>query len=412
MEEARAWLRRWWDSPARDVVFALVMTAVLVAGSYGEAHPTQPSDQVVNGHPVPHTPDAAYLLVAVACLVLAFRRRWPAAVLVTSTLAVAVYSLLGYVNGAVLLAPYAALYAVATQVSVRRAIAWAVGMLAVLMPATASANPFDPTGGGFDIMPFAAAAACFAGIGVANRRAYVASIKERAEADARRQIDEERLRIARELHDVVAHTMATINVQASAAAQVLRDRPDQAAESLGAIRTASKDGLRELRAILNVLRHADEGADPTWPVPGLSRLDALAEGARAAGLPVTVTVTGQPRDLPAVTDVAAFRIVQEALTNAIRHAGPATADVAVRYGGGDLEIEVTDTGRGPAADGGGPAGPGHGLRGMRERAAAAGGTIETGPGPAGGFRVAARFPLEAPAGPDVPAASAEPGVLR
>ncbi|HTU05025.1 MAG TPA: hypothetical protein VMG13_05675, partial [Trebonia sp.] len=105
MEEARAWLRRWWDSPARDVVFALVMTAVLVAGSYGEAHPTQPSDQVVNGHPVPDTPDAAYLLVAVACLVLAFRRRWPAAVLVTSTLAVAVYSLLGYVNGAVLLAP-------------------------------------------------------------------------------------------------------------------------------------------------------------------------------------------------------------------------------------------------------------------------------------------------------------------
>jgi signal transduction histidine kinase len=416
MEEARAWLRRWWDSPTRDVVFALAMTALLVAGSYGEAHPIQPGDQVINGHPVPHTPDAAYLLVAVACLVLAFRRRWPAAVLVTSTVAVAVYSLPGYVNGAALLAPYCALYAFATQVSVRRAIAWAAGMLAVLMLATASANRFTPIGGGFGIMPFVAAAACFAGIAVGNRRAYVASIKERAEADARRQIDEERLRIARELHDVVAHTMATINVQASAAAQVLRDRPGQAAESLGAIRAASKDGLRELRAILNVLRHADEAADPTWPVPGLARLDALAEGARAAGLPVTVTVTGQPGDLPAVTDVAAFRIIQEALTNTIRHAGPATAAVAVRDGGGDLEIEVTDTGRGPAASavggGRGGAGPGHGLRGMRERAAAAGGTLEIGPGPAGGFRVAARFPLEAPAGPDVPAASAEPGVLR
>jgi signal transduction histidine kinase len=411
MEEARAWLRRWRGSPARDIAFALVMTVVLVAGSLGEAHPWQPGDQIINGHPVPHTPNAAYLLVAVACLVLAFRRRWPAAVLVTSTLAVAVYSLLGYMNGAALLAPYAALYALASQVSVPRAIAWAVGMLAVLLPATASANPFTPTGGGFDIMPFAAGAACFAGIAVGNRRAYVASIRERAEADARRQIDEERLRIARELHDVVAHTMATINVQASAAAQLLRDRPEQAAESLGAIRAASKDGLRELRAILNVLRHADEAEGPTWPVPGLSRLDALAEGARAAGLPVTVTVAGQPRDRPAVTDVAAFRIIQEALTNTIRHAGRATAAVAVRYGGADLEIEVTDTGRGPASAVGG-AGPGHGLRGMRERAAAAGGTIEIGPGPAGGFRVAARFPLDAPAGPDVPAASAEPGVLR
>jgi signal transduction histidine kinase len=406
MEEARAWLRRWWDSPARDTGFALAMTALLVAGSYGEAHPTTPSNQVINGHPVPHTPDAAYILVAVACLVLAFRRRWPAAVLVTSTVAVAVYSLLGYVNGAALLAPAAALYALASQVSARRAIAWTAGMLIVLLPAGASGNPFGPTGGGFYIFPFVAAAACFAGIAVGNRRALVASIRERAEADARGQIDEERLRIARELHDVVAHTMATINVQASAAAQLLRDRPEQAAESLGAIRAASKDGLRELRAILNVLRHADEAEDPTWPVPGLSRLDALAEGARAAGLPVTVTVTGQPRDLPAVTDVAAFRIIQEALTNTIRHAGPATAAVAVRYGGAGLEIEVTDTGRGAGT------GHGHGLRGMRERAAAAGGTIEIGPGPAGGFLVAARFPLDAPAGPGVPAAGAEPGVLR
>jgi signal transduction histidine kinase len=423
MEEALGWLRRWWDSPARDAAFALAMTAVLVAGSYAEAHPIQPSDQVINGHPVPHTPDAAYLLVAVACLVLAFRRRWPAAVLVTSTVAVAVYSLPGYVNGAALLAPYCALYTLAAQVSVRRAVAWAVGMLAVLVLATAIANSFTPIGGGFGIMPFAAAAACFAGIAVGNRRAYVASIRERAEAGARSQIDEERLRIARELHDVVAHTMATINVQASAAAQLLRDRPEQAAGSLAAIRAASKDGLRELRAILNVLRHADEAGDPTWPVPGLSRLDALAEGARAAGLPVAVTVTGQPRDLPAVTDVAAFRIIQEALTNTIRHAGRATAAVAVRYGGTGLEIEVTDTGRGPASAVGGArpghgrsvgAGwpEGHGLRGMRERAAAAGGAIEIGPGPAGGFRVTARFPLDVAAGPDVLAASTEPGVLR
>ena len=150
----------------------------------------------------------------------------------------------------------------------------------------------------------------------------MAAERDRAEREARRQVDEERLRIARELHDVVAHTMATINVQASAAAALVRDRPEEAAESLAAIRAASKDGLRELRAILNVLRHADEPADPTRPVPGLARLDALAEGVRAAGLPVTVTVTGQPRSMAAVTDLAAFRIIQEALTNTIRIPAP------------------------------------------------------------------------------------------
>jgi signal transduction histidine kinase len=198
--------------------------------------------------------------------------------------------------------------------------------------------------------------------------------------------------------------MATINVQASAAAALLRDRPDQAAESLAAIRAASKDGLRELRAILNVLRHVDEGADPTQPAPGLARLDALAAGVSQAGLPVTVTVTGQPCPLPAVTDLAAFRIIQEALTNSVRHAGPATATVAVSYGDDCLVVEVTDDGGGAtvrsgkngdvtSADGqplGG--GWGHGLRGIRERAAAAGGTVEIGPAQAGGFRVAARFP--------------------
>ncbi len=163
-------------------------------------------------------------------------------------------------------------------------------------------------------------------------------------------MDEERLRIARELHDVVAHTMATITVQAAAASQLLRDRPDEAAASLQAIRAASKDGLRELRAILDVLRSAsggsEESADPTQPTPGLARLDALAEGVRAAGLPVTVTVTGQPRALPAITDLSAFRIVQEALTNAIRHAGPAPAAVTADYGADELRVEITDTGRG------------------------------------------------------------------
>ena len=307
---------------------------------------------------------------------------------------------------AVLVAPILALYAVATQVSVRRAAIAAVATLALLMTATAANNPFGRiSGGGFDLIPFMVAAALFAGIAVANRRAYVDSIRDRAEQDARRRIDEERLRIARELHDVVAHTMATINVQAGVAAHVMAARPEAAAESLQAIKTASKEGLRELRAILNVLRQADD-ADPTQPAPGTAQLETLIDGARRAGLETTFTVTGEPVPLPAAVDLAAYRIVQESLTNAIRHAGPATAAVSLSYLAGEILLDVTDTGRGPAAaaagQGGGhlagaaaSQGGGHGLAGMRERAAAVGGTVETGPGPRGGFRVAARLPLGA-----------------
>ena len=327
MEDLAALWRRWLNSPVRDVVLAVVVTFVLVLGAYSEGHPNQRFDvDQFPHHSAPH-PTAALTLVAIAGLALAWRRRYPLTVLAVSTTAVAVYSLLGYVNGAALLAPVLALYAVATQVSVRRTVVAAVATLAVLMAATAANNPFKQiTGGGFDIIPFMVAAVVFAGIAVANRRAYVASIQDRAEQDARRRIDEERLRIARELHDVVAHTMATINVQAGVAAHVLPTRPEAAAEALQAIKTASKEGLRELRAILNVLRQADD-ADPVQPAPGLAQLDALVEGARRAGLPITLTMTGAPFPLPATVDLAAYRIVQESLTNVIRHAGPAAAAV-------------------------------------------------------------------------------------
>jgi signal transduction histidine kinase len=390
------WLARarpasiWWSGlrpPVRDAAIAVAATIVIVLGAYGEAHPADPSEYFTGAQHLPHTPAAAFLLVVAAGLALAWRHAYPVRVLGVSTAAVAVFSLLGYVNGAALLLPATALWALASLRPIRQSVAWALALTVVLMTAAAANNPFGPTGGGLILIPAEAAVALFGGIAIGNRRAYVTFMRGHAEREARRQVDQERLRIARELHDVVAHTMATINVQASAAAQLLTDRPEQAAESLAAIRTASKDGLRELRAILNVLRHADELADPTRPAPSLARLDALAAGVRAAGLPVTVTITGHPRDLPAVTDLAAFRIIQEALTNAIRHAGPATAEVAVRYGHCDLGIEVTDTGLGGN-------GTGHGLRGMRERAAAADAAIEIGSPPSGGFRVAARFPLE------------------
>jgi signal transduction histidine kinase len=386
---AAAW-HRLLGSPAKDVVLVLVLTAALLYGSYGEGHPHSPSDQIqFRQHPIPH-PGGALALVALACLVLAWRRRWPVPVLAVSVAAVTGYTLLGYVNGAVLVAPVIALYAAATQLSARRALACGLVTLAVLMAATAARNPFGYiSGGGFYLIPGMGAAAVLGGIAVASRRAYVASIRDRAEQDARRRIDEERLRIARELHDVVAHTMATINVQAGVAAHVLPTRPEVAADALAAIKTSSKEGLRELRAILNVLRQADD-ADPTQPVPGTAQLDALIAGARRAGLATTLTVTGDPCPLPAAVDLAAYRIVQESLTNAIRHAGPASAEVCLRYGDGELRVTVADNGRGPQN----PQGPqGHGLAGMRERAAAVGGVVQTGPGPGGGFLVAARLPV-------------------
>jgi signal transduction histidine kinase len=392
MERVAAALRRWLNSPLKDVAFAVLVAAVLLAGTYGEAHPSSPSDTIqFRGHHVPVPPVAALLLVAIACLALAGRRRWPVTVLAVSTAAVAAFSLLGYVNGAALIAPILALFAAATQVSVRRAVAATVVTVVVLMVATGARNPFGQmSGGGFDLIPFLGAAALFAGIAVANRRAYVASIHDRAQQDARRRVDEERLRIARELHDVVAHTMATINVQAGAAVHVLPTRPEAAADALQAIKAASKEGLRELRAILNVLRQADD-ADPTQPAPGTAQLETLVDGARRAGLETTLSVTGTPAPLPAAVDLAAYRIVQESLTNAIRHAGPAQAAVWLSYGDDELRIYVSDTGRGKPP--GVSEGAGHGLVGMRERAAAVGGWVETGPSPGGGFRVAARLPL-------------------
>jgi signal transduction histidine kinase len=405
-----------WLPSSRDAAIATVITVIAVLGSYGEAHPSTPGTYFTGPYHLPHTPDAALLIIVAASAVLAWRRRYPRLVVCASTAAVVAYTLPGYENGMALLLPGVAVGTLAADRSMTalRSTGWAVAVAAALMVATAANNPLGPTGGGFFLIPAIVAVALLAGIALASRRAYAdserAQLAWQAAQEAQRGIDEERLRIARELHDVVAHTMATITVQASAATALLRDdRPEQVAESLRAIRSASKDGLRELRAILNVLRAAsgdvDGSADPTEPAAGLARLGALAEGVQAAGLPVTVTVTGQPRALSAVTDLSAFRIIQEALTNVIRHAGPATAAVLVDYAGETLTIEVTDTGCGLPSSAAEAAfaeflaagtGAGHGLRGMRERAAAAGGTIETGPLPGRGFRVAAHFPLDPP----------------
>src|SRR5579884_3369672 len=300
-------LERMRRSPrAFDVALAVLLALVTVAGSLGESHPHQASDKPPAGV---HTaaPAAAYLLVAVSALALIWRRRRPVLVLAVSLGAALLYTCLGYFDGAVILNPLFALYAVAVTVPTRRAIGLAVITMLLLMGANAAFDPFGATGGGFILIPGEVAAALFLGLWVASRHAY--TLREGAE-QARRAVDAERLRIARELHDVVAHTMATINVQAGVAAHVIDRQPDQAAQALEAIKQASKEGLKELRSILNVLRQADEH-DLRAPAPRLAQLDALVENATRAGLPTSVTVRGRARTLGPTVDLTAYRIVQE-----------------------------------------------------------------------------------------------------
>ncbi len=214
--------------------------------------------------------------------------------------------------------------------------------------------------------------------------------RSREEA-ARRQAGEERLRIAREVHDAVAHAMSLITIQAGVALHRGGDLPAETREALTVIRSASREALVELRGILGVLRDMD-GEAPRAPTPGLSRLDDLRRWADAAGLDLRLVTTGLPASgLPGTLDVAAYRILQEALTNAVRHAGPCRVTADVRVSGGDLLVEVLDDGRGAAAGGG----PGNGIVGMQERAAAVGGSLTAGPRPGGGFAVRARLPLPA-----------------
>jgi signal transduction histidine kinase len=210
--------------------------------------------------------------------------------------------------------------------------------------------------------------------------------------ETRRRADQERLRIAREVHDVVGHGLAVINLQAGVALHVVGRRPEQAEVALEAIKQSSKEALEELRGTLAVFRRPDNGGGPWRPAPGLGQLEALAAAMAEGGLPVQVAVTGQRAGLPAAVELAAYRIVQESLTNVVRHAGPATATVRVGYQPDALVLEVADTGSGGRVPGAArPAG--HGIAGMRERAAAVGGTLQAGPSGDGGFLVHARLPL-------------------
>lgn len=247
----------------RDACTAGILTVIMVLAEQAEAYPAQLSDRIAFAGHQPRMPAAALLLVAAAGVVLAWRARYPRLVLCCSAAAVIAFALQGYATGAALLLPAVALGTLSRLSPAPRAALWAVGVTGVTMAAAAVNNPFGRYGGGWILIPADYAVALLAGIALANRRAYVDSVRDQAARQAAQEsqfrVEEERLRIARELHDVVAHTMATITVQAAAATQLLRDRPDEAAESLKAIRAAGilmdirmpgTDGLAATRRIV------------------------------------------------------------------------------------------------------------------------------------------------------------------
>jgi signal transduction histidine kinase len=344
-----------------------------------------------------------YGLVLLHTLPLVARRRFPGIVLalvVASGLAGAALGLPPFFLGPAILV---AVYSVAAYGS--RWVAVAGLALAEVGLAAVQLTPFGVEFEGPALVVFMGilAAAWLLGHFAHNYRAYAARLEERTaelerarEELARRAVTEERLRLARELHDVVAHAMSVIAVQSGVGAHVADSRPEEVGKALAAIEATSRDALTELRRLLGVLRQDGEPQASLTPAPGLADLDGLLAEVAKAGLAVKLRVEGRPAPLPAGLDLSAYRIIQEALTNVVKHAGPATAQVTIRYRDQEVTVEVTDDGRGVGAVAGdGRKGTGHGLIGMAERVAVFGGDLEVGPRPGGGFRVAARLPVAA-----------------
>jgi len=394
--------RRW-----RGGAGVALVTVLAVAGAYVEANPVHRYGGL---HLTSHPPLAAYLLLAVPALALIWRNSRPVEVLGLAVGGAVGWAALGQIDGAALVPVIVGVYWVALTRARRIAVAAGLAGAAAIFVTEGLLGPFGWFGGPNATMWPELLAAGAVGASVAARRQWLAAEHDRAaraeqarEEETRRRVDAERMRIARELHDVVAHSMAVINVQATAASMQLAADPASAAEAIQAIRGASKSGLRELRAILEVLRQVD-GGSPAVPVPDLRAIAALVEATSAAGTPTTLEAAEPPVPLPPPVALAAYRIVQESLTNVVRHAGRVAATVGLRQDGGYLYVDVAnDGGAAPAAFGDGT---GAGLAGMRERAAALGGTLDAGPRPGGGFAVHARLPVAAAvpaAGPEVPA---------
>jgi signal transduction histidine kinase len=378
--------RAWLLAPAVFAGFVQLM------GGFGAAA-RQPTARPLDA--------LAVALLLVGPLALLARRRFPISTLLATVAALLGYLRVGYAYGPIVVSfVFALVSAVALG---RRRAAWAVTAVTYL----AMVAVFWMRSGGFNEWAISGLAAwllvlfCIGELVRLRWERQARERRERAEA-AERLAAEERLRIARDLHDVLAHHVSLINVQAGTALHLLDEQPGLARDALTAIKASSKEVLVELRTMLGVLRRVDEQA-PRAPVAGLAGLDELAERLRATGLPVTVRRTGRVRPLPTAVDTAAYRIVQEALTNVHRHAGEARATVMVDYSGAAVVVQVDDDGRGSGGStagggatggsGAGVDGGGNGIPGMRERAAALGGRLLAGDRPGGGFRVRAELPL-------------------
>jgi signal transduction histidine kinase len=370
------------DLVATGAVIAVVELSVAVGGGPG----TGPLNA------------RAYIIGAVISLPTLVRRRWPPRVLIATAVIMILYYLFARRN----ISPAPVMMLPAYETALAGYLAWAIAVPSLMMlagviflSATGGMTPVDLASNFLpSVVLFVLAVAL--GDVLRSRRALAAETAVRLriaeaerESEAGRRVTEERLRIARELHDTVAHSMATITVQAGSA--LLKEPAGPVRESLESIRRTSKDALTEMRAVLGQLR-ADRGSGPDGPDHGLDRLESLRDAVTAAGSPVSVSVSGDQVALPSAVDHAAYRILQESLTNVLRHAPSGTpASVCLRYQSDQLVITV-DSDSGPATTA--TAGSGNGITGMTERAASVGGSLDAGRADSGGFRVTATLPLQ------------------
>jgi signal transduction histidine kinase len=340
-------------------------------------------------------------LLGVVAGALALRRRYPIAVLVALNAVVLAWAAARYPGGVILLAPLIACYTLAALRGWRWGLAGPVGTaLTALVAIRVAFGAAEPPAGISGSVVWMAATAGAAGTAVGYYRALLVATRaqlareaQTREEQARRRAVEERLRIARELHDVFGHTMATISVQAGVGIHLLQRRPAQAVEALRTIKQISDQGLTDVKAILGVLRADSDPGQPRTPRGGLDQLDVLLDPVRAAGVQPQLTVRGSARPLPAAVDLAAYRIIQEALTNVLRHARARTVQLDLRYEPERVVIRILDDGPGASPGQAGTNGQdGHGISGMRERALALSGQFTAGPHPDGGFQVCCTLP--------------------
>jgi signal transduction histidine kinase len=354
--------------------------------------------------PLTDVGNLGYALLVISGVVIVVRRRWPVAVFAVTALASLVYYVLDFPDGPGWLGLFIAIYTLTERGDGRRSLVVAGTGIAVLAPvwlaAAANVEPRETIGWVFFRIGASVMSAAL-GESVRSRRVIAAEALERAELaertreeEARSRVDEERLRIAREVHDTVAHAIAVINVQAGVTAHVLDRRPERARETLEAIERTSSRALEEMRTILGVLR---DDRDGRVPQPGLTQIDDLAARAREAGLEVAVQRSPSAVEVPSAVGGAVYRIVQESITNVIRHVGPTRVSVTVAYDADEVAVRVTDEGpRGEAPATRSAAvgsAPGRGLLGMRERCHLLGGELTARRTIDGGFEVTARLPL-------------------